>query len=610
MPTLRIRHTARRTVRPALLSLEGRAVPTVFTVSNTLDGGPGSLRQAILDANTTAGVDSVAFAAGVTGTITVGAALGELAVTDELAIVGPGASLVTVEGSNARLFNSSAPIQFSGLTLSKGSAATGFTKGGAILSQNSLSLSDCILIGNTAGGFQPQPPFMYLGYGGAVWHGGGSLLVERCQFLNNIATYVSPNPGSTGGAVDIGSAAGPVLFRDCDFNNNQAGNGAGICVGGSSVLLTLERCTFDYNRGFSENGVGGAVGGPFFGAPALVTAQNCTFTRNFANKGGALYLATGSVLQNCTVTNNSAYDGQLGHYVGSGGGIFGSVNMESTIVSGNSNIIAPDIGGAAAAKNCAIGSPTGFTYTNLGGNRPFGQNLMLGPLQNNGGLTPTVGLLAGSPCINTGSNPAGLATDQRGTGFVRVSGSAADIGAFEVQGLPAAVAGVQVNDGSTQRSRVTSLTVTFSEPVSLPPNPAAAFQLKRQSDDSAVTLIATMTGPAVTLAFAGGPVESGSLADGRYTLTARAAQINGGNFDGNGDGTPGDDYVLVGGPASMPKLFRLFGDADGNGVVDVLDFGAFRQTFGSADPAFDFDGSGSVDALDFGQFRQRFGSAV
>ena len=34
--------------------------------------------------------------------------------------------------------------------------------------------------------------------------------------------------------------------------------------------------------------------------------------------------------------------------------------------------------------------------------------------------------------IDTGANPSGLATDQRGAGFARVVGGVADIGAFEV----------------------------------------------------------------------------------------------------------------------------------------------------------------------------------
>jgi hypothetical protein len=63
----------------------------------------------------------------------------------------------------------------------------------------------------------------------------------------------------------------------------------------------------------------------------------------------------------------------------------------------------------------------------------------LGPLQNNGGPTRTMAPLTGSPAIDQGVNQlaidAGLTTDQRGTGFPRISptGGTVDRGAFEVQ---------------------------------------------------------------------------------------------------------------------------------------------------------------------------------
>ena len=49
--------------------LEGRAVPSTFTVLNLADSGEGSLRQAVLDANALAGADTIHLAPGLTGTI-------------------------------------------------------------------------------------------------------------------------------------------------------------------------------------------------------------------------------------------------------------------------------------------------------------------------------------------------------------------------------------------------------------------------------------------------------------------------------------------------------------------------------------------------------------
>jgi hypothetical protein len=63
----------------------------------------------------------------------------------------------------------------------------------------------------------------------------------------------------------------------------------------------------------------------------------------------------------------------------------------------------------------------------------IGADPLLGTLGFNGGPTRTQALLPGSPAILTGTNPLGLATDQRGTGFPRASSTGGvDIGAYEL----------------------------------------------------------------------------------------------------------------------------------------------------------------------------------
>ncbi len=65
------------------------------------------------------------------------------------------------------------------------------------------------------------------------------------------------------------------------------------------------------------------------------------------------------------------------------------------------------------------------------GHNLIGGNPLLGPLQDNGGLTLTHALLADSPALNAGLNAdaAAFTTDQRG--FARISGGQVDIGAVE-----------------------------------------------------------------------------------------------------------------------------------------------------------------------------------
>jgi hypothetical protein len=198
-------------------------------------------------------------------------------------------------------------------------------------------------------------------------------------------------------------------------------------------------------------------------------------------------------------------------------------------------------------------------------------------LANNGGPTQTIALQFGSPLKNAGSNPANLTGDQRGiVGFFRTFGAATDIGAFEYQPPVATV----VNDGSAQRSRVTSLTVTFSAQVTFAGSVGSAFTLTRNSDNASVGFTATSSVvngvTTVTLSnFTGSATDFGSLADGRYTLRALSSQITlgGSALDGDANGSPGGDYTFTDTPAQGIGLFRFYGDINGDQIVNGLDFG-------------------------------------
>ena len=169
-------------------------------------------------------------------------------------------------------------------------------------------------------------------------------------------------------------------------------------------------------------------------------------------------------------------------------------------------------------------------------------------------------------------------------------------------------AAVTVNDGSIQRSRVNSLTVTFSKPMQLG-SIAGAFQLMHQGVGSVPltvdTSASTPQASIITLTWSGAGIESGSLPDGDYVLTIIASQaldLAGQQLDGNGDGTGGDNGTF--------SFFRFFGDANGDRTVSASDFIQFRQFFGGSSFMFDFDGDGAVAASDFIQFRLRFGGSL
>ena len=58
---------------------------------------------------------------------------------------------------------------------------------------------------------------------------------------------------------------------------------------------------------------------------------------------------------------------------------------------------------------------------------------------------------------------------------------------------------------------------------------------------------------------------------------------------------------------------RLYGDFDGNGVVNTADYIQFNKAFGNRNTdqgfkdLFDYDGNGVVNTADYIQFNKRFG---
>jgi hypothetical protein len=163
------------------LSLEDRTLPSTFLVTNLLDGGNGSLRQAVLNANANPGPDDVAFAPGLQGTVALTS--GPLDITDALTIHGPGADQLTVSGTDhSRVFDVRAgvTVTLSGLTVAHGRAATG----GGIDNAGTLTLRDSIVADNQAVGG--------LGGGGILNEVGASLTLDRCALTDNQATAAIP----------------------------------------------------------------------------------------------------------------------------------------------------------------------------------------------------------------------------------------------------------------------------------------------------------------------------------------------------------------------------------------------------------------------------------
>jgi len=196
-----------------------------ISVTSTADSGPGTLRQALASASDGDTID----ATGVSGTILLTS--GELLVANSVAIVGPGAGALAVDGAASnRVFHIQyGTVTISGLTIAHGATGLG---GGIFNEYGTLTVSNCTISANSA-----------QGRGGGI-ENYGSLTIAKSTISGNVA-------GSEGGAIDnIGLGVGIVRINNSTISGNQAGiAGGGIAhyANGSSVYLTVFNCTFSDN---------------------------------------------------------------------------------------------------------------------------------------------------------------------------------------------------------------------------------------------------------------------------------------------------------------------------------------------------------------------------
>jgi hypothetical protein len=169
-----------------------------------------------------------------------------------------------------------------------------------------------------------------------------------------------------------------------------------------------------------------------------------------------------------------------------------------------------------------------------------------------------------------------------------------------------------INDGSAQRSQVTSITITFSGIVTLDDGAVEVIQSQGGKAGLTLTSAAGNGQTMLTITFGGQDLVNGSLGDGRYRLLLHADKIHdwiGQPLDGDHNGLAGGDYANA--------FFRLFGDVNGDGLVNRYDLASFQSALGSksGDAAYlwflDYDGNGVIDKeVDLYHFMLNYGKRV
>jgi uncharacterized repeat protein (TIGR01451 family) len=221
-------------------------------------------------------------------------------------------------------------------------------------------------------------------------------------------------------------------------------NGGGIS--NHNIIGTISNSTFSGNT--ADNN-----GGGLFNITTIGTISNSTFSGNTANNGGGINSWSGTIgtISNSTFSGNSALGAAGGGFLNRGT----TTALVNSTFSGNSAATNGDglynNGTITTLANTLLGNHTGFDcYDNStivsGTNNLIEVNSgcpgvisssppNLAGLANNGGLTQTHALNAGSPAIDAGDAAACPATDQRGVPRP-IDGDgdttpACDIGAYE-----------------------------------------------------------------------------------------------------------------------------------------------------------------------------------
>jgi hypothetical protein len=439
-----------------------------INVTNTNDSGPGSLRQALADANDG---DTIGFA--VTGTI--GLTTAELAIDRDVTILAPGPNLVTVARSSQmqfRIFHvmpgHDATIE--GLHITGGGVNLGSYGGGVLNDHASLTISNCSLTTNGAT------------YGGAIYSDGSgdsaTLAVLSSSISGNHAVF-------TGGGIYNNGTTATVSLTNSSVSSNSAfysdigfarGEGGGIYNGGGTLTITSSAVNNNL-AGVTDPFPVGTGGGIY--SSGTLTITNSTIRGNQGYVAGGGIACDGAVtIASSTVSGNGANGQHDGQPYGRGGGISGSVTLTNSTLSGNYATLSGGgingggsitnstisgnngggivVSGALAIGNTVLKAGVGANISNNGGtvtshgynvcsdngggflNGPGDQintDPVLGPLQDNGGPTFTHELLPGSPAIDAGDPNFAPPPyyDQRGPVFWRVRNGRLDVGSFEVQ---------------------------------------------------------------------------------------------------------------------------------------------------------------------------------
>lgn len=438
----------RGNVEPLVIVTQSAAT---FTVTNTNDSGPGSLRQAILDANANPGADTIAFNIPGSGLQTIELSSALPTITDPVTIDGTtqpgyaGGPLIELHGQTGVTI-------FDGLTITAGSSAV-----------RALFIAHM------------DRPIVLQTNGGNIIEANriGDNNTTQLILANNTGVLIDGSPNNTFGSTTAG--AGNVL-------TDNRGDGLEISGSASTGNLVVG------NR-ITESGVP-AVG--FVGSGASIGGSNNTIGGTTAGAGNVLSfnlrngldLGSGNLVQGNFIGTDALSDGSIGNknfgitVDGDHNTIGGTSPAARNVISGNGfdgvlisgccnvvqgNFIGTNVSGTARIGNTVDGlriDGTGAHDNLIGGTPPIPVN-QLAAETHAAAVLPTPGNPAGNVISGNGFLSTGFSLDYRGHGVeIRSSGATGNMVAgnhigtdvTDTLNLGNAIHGVFINDSASNNT--------------------------------------------------------------------------------------------------------------------------------------------------------------
>lgn len=304
-----------------LLVMSGATQAATFEVTNTNDSGPGSLRQAITDANANAEADTIDITA--TGTIQLQNTLPDL--STDVQITGPGRDQLTVRGQRDagvyyRIFlvRSGAEVSISGVTVANGGGDT-VTTGGGILNNGTLALTSATVSGNGGPTGITTGDNTFTNSGGGIYNNGALTLTGSVVVGNAAENY--------GGGI-ANSSNGTVELSDSDVSNNHVNTwyGGGVYNNTGSIIVTGGNVSFNTT---------GSGGGGIFNSDTLVLTGSTVSDNTAGRSGGGI---DNRATSDATITDSTVSGNRTDTF---GGGIYnygGTLALTRSMVSGNTAV--------------------------------------------------------------------------------------------------------------------------------------------------------------------------------------------------------------------------------------------------------------------------------